>query len=224
MTAGPIYEETLFGKECVGWRRKWIELREVSQEVADRLIIMHHYSHKATSNRFLSMGVFSLDEMVSPREMMLGAIQLGYGIRPKMKYTFGEGVTGENAREFDRMWLDDRLPKFSETIVLSCLERYLRKRHPEIKYLITYADGSVGKEGTIYKAGNYMAMGAVKADFYVLPSGERIHPVTMWHRHGTREWAKMQLIYPGIRKAEGMQYRFIKCLDKKERKGNGNGK
>ena len=58
MAAGPIYEQTLFGVECVGWRRKWIELREVSQQAADRLIVAHHYSHKATSNRFLSMGVF----------------------------------------------------------------------------------------------------------------------------------------------------------------------
>ena len=106
-----------------------------------------------------------------------------------MKYTFGEGITGDNAREFDRMWLDDRLPKFSETIAISCLEHYLRACNPEVKYLITYADGSTGHTGTIYKAANYTPMGSVKADFYILPNGERVHPVTMWHRHGTRVWS-----------------------------------
>ena len=204
-----IYEKTLFDDELVGWKRKWIELREVSSTVADRMVVAHHYSHKATSNRFLSMGVYA--PTISKGEM-LGVIQLGYGIKPQQKYTWGHDVTGENAREFDRMWLDDRLPKFSETIVLSCLEHYLKVRFPDIKYLISYADGSTGRTGTIYKAGNYKQMGSVKADFYILPNGERVHPVTMWHRHKTRAWEAMQLIYPGIKKAEGEQFRFIRKL------------
>lgn len=207
----PIFMSDLFEPQIIGWARKWIELRECSQEQADELIIKHHYSHKATENRFLSMGVYSV-QYGGGGDKMLGAIQLGYGIRPKMKYTFGADITGDNAREFDRMWLDDCLPKYSETIAISCLEHYLRRRWPQIKYLITYADGSVGKTGTIYKAANYTPCGTVKADFYILPSGERVHPVSMWHRHKTRKWAFLQKVYPGIRRAEGVQYRFIKCL------------
>lgn len=42
-----------------------------------------------------------------------------------------------------------------------------------------------------------------------LPDGERVHPVTMWHRHGTRAWDFLQAHYPGIRKAEGKQLKFI---------------
>ena len=95
-----IYEKTLFDDELVGWKRKWIELREVSSTVADRMVVAHHYSHKATSNRFLSMGVYA--PTISKGEM-LGVIQLGYGIKPQQKYTWGHDVTGENAREFDRM-------------------------------------------------------------------------------------------------------------------------
>jgi hypothetical protein len=204
-----IYEPGLFEPVLIGWRRKWIDLVEVATERADRMIIEHHYSHKATSNRFLSMGVFSSQYGGGK---MLGVIQLGYGIKPQQKYTWGEDVTGENACEFDRMWLDDALPKFSETIVLSCLDHYLRVKYPSIKYLISYADGSTGRTGTIYKAANYKSLGSIKADFYILPSGERVHPVTMWHRHGTREWKTLQTIYPGIKKAEGRQYRFIRQL------------
>lgn len=206
-----VTQEGLFGPIVVGWRQKWIVLKEVSQHTADRMVIAHHYSHKATSNRFLSMGVFS-PEYESKANEMLGVIQLGYGIRPDMKYTFGDDVTGNNAREFDRMWLDDRLPKFSESIVLSCLEKYLKVSHPEIKYLITYADGSTGRTGTIYRAANYKPMGKVKADFYILESGERVHPVSMYHRHNSRAWGLLQKLYPGIKKAEGFQYRFIKKL------------
>lgn len=198
---GAIYENN----RLVGWRRKWIELRCIKSYIADEIIKAHHYSGKATSNRFLSMGVFY-------NNRLLGAVQLGYGIRPKIKGTWGDDVTGDNSREFDRMWLSDECPKFSESIVLSCLERYLIHAYPNIKYLITYADGSVGNTGTIYKAANYKPMGSIKADFYILASGERVHPVTMWHRHKTRAWAFLQEQYPGIKKADGRQYKFIKKL------------
>ena len=52
----------------------------------------------------------------------------------------------------------------------------------------------------------------LKADFYVLPDGERVHPVTMWHRHKTRVMDVLQKIYPGIKKAEGYQLKFVKDL------------
>lgn len=203
--SGPVTRRTLFGPEIIGWRRKWIELIEIGNADADRIIAAHHYSGKATSNRFASLGVYY-------NGAIEGAIQLGYGIRPKMKHTWGDDVTAENSREFDRMWLSDTCPKFSETIVLSCLRRYLKHKFPQIKYLISYADGSVGNVGTIYKAGNYKLCGSIKADFYILPSGERVHPVTMWHRHRSRAWALMQSLYPGIKKAEGRQYRYLLAL------------
>jgi hypothetical protein len=101
------------------------------------------------------------------------------------------------------MWLSDEMPKFSETITLSLLHHYLKKVHPEVKHLISYADTSVGNEGTIYKAANYRTIGKVKADFYILETGERIHPVTMWHRHKTRRWEFLQKEYPNIQKAKG---------------------
>lgn len=118
-------------------------------------------------------------------------------------------MTSDNTREFDRMYLSDNCPKFSETIVLSLLTHYLKLAHPEIKHLISYADTSAGKTGTIYRAANYRFEKAIKADFYILPSGERIHPVTMWHRHRTRKKEVLEKIYPGIKKADGQQLKFV---------------
>jgi hypothetical protein len=111
------------------------------------------------------------------------------------------------------MWLSDDMPKFSETIVLSLLHKYLQKNHPEIKKLISYCDTSVGNNGTIYRAGNYKEVGKIKADFYILESGERVHPVTMWHRHKSRAWGLMQSLYPNIKKADGFQLKFVYLLN-----------
>lgn len=139
-------------------------------------------------------------------------MQIGYGIRPHIK-TERDGVLDwHKVREFDRMWLSDDMPKYSESICLSLLHHYLRATHKEIKYLISYADTSIGNTGTIYKAANYELTGRLKADFYLLPSGERVHPVTMWHRHKTRVWKTLEELYPGIKKADGFQLKFLKRL------------
>lgn len=178
-----------------------------SKKEADATICKYHYSHKSPKNTAMS---FSVDDG-------LGYIQLGYGIRPAKKGFLGEYVEKGNYFEFDRMWLSDKLPKLSESQVIGLLLEFLRKTKPEIKFIITYADGSVGNRGIIYKATNAIELESVACDFYLLLSGERVHPVSMWHRHKTRAWKFLQEQYPGIKhiKKEFRQYRFVYILDKK---------
>jgi DNA-binding LytR/AlgR family response regulator len=91
--------------------------------------------------------------------------------------------------------------------------RHTKESHPEVKVLISYADTTAGNKGTIYKAANYELVDRLKADFYQLPSGERIHPVSMWHRPKTRAWDFLQKQYPGIiHIRDGEQLKFVKYL------------
>ena len=177
---------------------KQIKIVVCQKKEADAIIVANHYSHKATKNSFLSFLVYY-------KGKVSGALQVGYGIKPRSKGQYNP----DEVREFDRMWLSDEMPKFSETITLSLLHHFLRKVHPEIKYLISYADTSVGNKGTIYKAANYTLIDKIKADFYILESGERVHPITMWHRHGTRKWSFLVGQYPNIKKADGYQLKFL---------------
>lgn len=190
----------IFG-DCIGYEApgKEIKIVECVKEQADAIICKHHYSHKVTKNSFCSL-------LVVYKGKVSGALQCGYGIRPKIK---GE-YDAEEVREFDRMWLSDEMPKFSETIVLSLFHKYMRRAHPEVKMLISYADTSAGNTGTIYRAANYTLIDRLKVDFYQLPDGERIHPVSMWHRHKTRAWDFLQRQYPGIRHIrDGEQLKFV---------------
>lgn len=193
---------------CVGWfnRRRGLELIECEKRAADEIISRYHYSKKPTKNSFCSL-------LVMRRGVSLGAIQLGYGIRPKIK-----SGDSDTIREFDRMWLSDELPRFTETVILSMLHRFIAHRFPEIETLVSYADTSAGNTGTIYRAAGYKEEGKVKADFYILATGERVHPVSMWHRHGTRAWNFMVQQYPGIRKADGFQLRFSKKMRRLKRR------
>lgn len=200
----------------IGVRYRDLRLMVAPSAYVDELVVKHHYSHKATRNRMLSMVVLRDNYDHTP----LGFIQLGYGIRPHMKHTISTDITKDNYAEFDRMWLDDVLPHNSETMVIGCLLWFIKRWNPKIEYIITYADGSVGNRGTIYKASNALPIGKVPVDFYVLASGERVHPVTMWHRHGSRAASTLQAIYPGIKHIKGTeyQYRFLYILNDKKRK------
>jgi len=200
-----IYKKDLFGNKPIGIRNINLQLIECDNDEADKIIIKYHYSHKVTKNRFKS---FSINNG-------MGYLQLGYGIRPHMKHTISELITKDNYCEFDRMWLSDELPKNSESQVISLLLSYLKQVYPFIKFVITYADGSVGNKGIIYKATNALFLDKVNVDFYILPNGERIHPVSMWHRHKTRATEFLKNKYPGIKHiTEEFQYRYLYILNK----------
>ena len=209
-----LYENTLLGKNPVGITNGKYQIKEAENNIVDELVKKYHYSHKTTKNRFLSF-------LVNDDK---GFLQLGYGIRPTMKHTINKLITKNNYCEFDRMWLSDELPKYAESQVISLLLSYLKQVYPRIKFVITYADGSVGNTGIIYKATNAISVGKINVDFYLLENGERIHPVSMYHRHKTRRWEFLKKQYQGIKHIKGnsknnlYQYRFLYILDKKYNK------
>jgi len=204
-----LYSKNLFGDVPIGIRNDSLTLKECSNQEADKVIRQHHYSRKTTKNRFLSFSVNN----------GMGYLQLGYGIRPRKKHTISELITADNYCEFDRMWLSDELPKNSESQVIGLLLSYLKQVYPRIRFVISYADGSAGNTGTIYRASNAIYIGKVPVDFYLLPSGERVHPVSMYHRHKTRAKAFLEKQYPGIRHIKNdWQYRFLYILNRGLRK------
>lgn len=193
----PIYnsENKIIGYECP---EKEIKIIVCEKKQADAIIIKNHYSHKVTKNSFLSLLVYYKGNVE-------GALMLGYGINPKKKGNYNP----DEVREFDRMWLSDVMPKYSETITLSLLHNFLKIAYPNLKHLISYADTTVGNEGTIYKAANYRLEKKIKAKFYILESGERVHPISMWHRHKTQKWEFLKQQYPNIKRAEGFQIKYV---------------
>jgi len=207
-----IYKKDLLGKTAIGLSNGKIWIKECEHFEADKLVKKYHYSHKTTKNRFKS---FLVNDG-------LGVLQLGYGIRPNIKKHIHPLIDKNNYCEFDRMWLSDELPKFSESQTISLLLSYLKQIYKNIKFVITYADESVGNKGTIYKATNAIILKPIKCDFYVLSSGERVHPVSMYHKHKTRAIEFLKNIYPGIKHicGEYKQFRFLYILDKKIKKSN----
>lgn len=196
----PIYDffGYIIGYEC---KKKEIKIILCEKYQADNIIKYNHYSKSSCKNSFVNLLVYY-------KNKINGALQIGYGIRPNKN-----GIYKKNeVAEFDRMYLSDLMPKFSETIVLSMLHKFLKIRYTKLKAIISYCDTSVGNKGTIYKAGNYKLIDKIKCDFYITEKNERIHPVTMWHRHKTRKIDFLKKKYPNIKKAKGYQLKFIYYL------------
>lgn len=176
-------------------------LRKIRKVLAE-----NHYSRKISRNSKLSLTV-NEDK---------GFIQLGYGMNPTKKHTVSPLITLENHYEFDRMWLSDDLPKYSESQVIGLLLSYIKQVHKEIQFIITYADEAMGNTGVIYQATNAIYLGKHKTQFYILPNGERTHAVSLWHKYGTstKEFLKKE----GITAQETYQHRYLYILHKGMRK------
>jgi hypothetical protein len=71
---------------------------------------------------------------------------------------------GGETWELARLWIDDSVPQNGETYLIGRAVRYIKRNHPTVKVLVSYADPSAGHVGTIYKAANWKADGRTDAE------------------------------------------------------------
>ena len=103
-------------------------------------------------------------------------------------------------------------PRCSATCVIGVLHTFLRLGYPNIKRITSYSDTGEGNYGTVDRAANYRLEGETDGTaFYRLPDGEKVHRVSLWHRHGKEgnRWEWLQERYPGIEHLAAPQLRFV---------------
>lgn len=66
---------------------------------------------------------------------------------------------GNPVWELARLWVDDSLPQNAETFFIARALKHLKRQHPKVRAVVSYADPSVGHEGTIYRAANFQQDG-----------------------------------------------------------------
>ena len=96
-----------------------------------------------------------------------------------------EGVQAADYLCLSRLWLSGLLPKNSESRVLGIVARLLTK-HTDVRFLLAYADPSVGHVGTIYQAAGWHYVGLSGASpLYDLGDGQLRHSRSLSHSFGT---------------------------------------
>ena len=189
-----------------------ITVEEINRNIANSIITKHHYSHTVCFATKISLGLY-MDGM------LVGIAQFGLGINPKGTAKWVEGSTSSDYLEFNRMWMSDMAPHNSESQAIGQIFKWFKKNRPEIKWLISFADGANNKVGTIYQATNWVYTGYSRdGGVWVTKENERITKVSMQSRHPSNKREVLEEIYgTPLYRVRGGQFRYIYFLDKKWR-------
>ena len=207
-------------------RAKEIIVKVIPAKVATPFVREHHYSGKVVNNSCLHFGAF-LDGKLHG--------VLSYGPSMDKRHVLGlvEGTQWDGCLELNRMAFDDYLPKNSESFCIAKTLRMIRKQAPQVKWVVSFADGAQCGDGTIYRASNFI-LTSIKANKTLLefPTGDRIADMTLnadphlpflrdlckrmgveYKQRNAHDWIKL-----GAKPIPGFQLRYIYFIDPKWRK------
>ena len=185
-----------------------IEIKDIPAKLANKLICDNHYSGTVAKGVQFHLGIYY-------DNTLYGVAQFGYGIMPKKTCKWVIDTLPTEYLELNRLWISDELGMNSESKSISLSLKYIKERKPELKWIISFADGMMGKVGTIYQATNFVYTGFRKdGGIWMTKGGERLHSVSLWHRHGTIQRSVLEGIYgTPLYKVYGGQYRYFYFYD-----------
>lgn len=206
-------------------RAKEIEVKVIPSKIAIPFIKKHHYRGKTVNNSCLHFGVF-LDNKLH------GVMSYGPSLDKAKMLNLVEGTGWNEFLELNRMAFDDVLPRNSESRAISMSIKLIKKNAPQIKWIISFADGCSCGDGTIYRASNFV-LTDIKENYnlVLLPSGEKIHKMTLesnpttprkelggksyYDITGGKFDFKKYVEYTGGEILKGYQLRYVYFIDKK---------
>ena len=154
-----------------------LQVQPIPVIIAKNLIEKHHYLHTLPAGTQLSLGVFLA-------KTLMGALTFGVG--PFQAYRLVQGAGRGECLTLTRFWLDDTLPGNSESRVIGSVLRSLKK-YTSLKFLVSYADPSLGHLGTIYQSTNWLYTGlSGSLTLYDFGDGVLHHSRTIGSIYGTR--------------------------------------
>ena len=129
----------------------------MSKDEAKELIVREHYSHKwATPFGLYNYGIRLDGEL-------LGVAVYGHLMNPKSFKSVAD-LNPEQVTELNRLWIDDRLGKNTETWLMAEAHKRLLEDTP-VRLVQSFADGRLGV-GTIYQAANFGYYGCSVTRFH----------------------------------------------------------
>lgn len=150
-----------------------IQLRVIPASVANPFVRKWHYSHKVVNNSQLHFGAF-LDGKLH------GVISYGPPLDKSKILGLVPGTPWDGVIELNRMAFDPVLPRNSESRCIAISLRLLKKHAPQIKWVVSFADGCLCGDGTIYRASNFILTDIREnRNTARLPDGSEIHKMTL---------------------------------------------
>lgn len=197
-------------------------VQPIDSASARAFVKAHHYSGKVTNNSQLHLGVFL-------NSRLHGVMQFGPSLDKRKIQGLVAGTQWHEFLELNRMAFDDHLPRNSESRALAVAFRMMKKNAPQIKWIISFADGTQCGDGTIYRAAGFVLTAIKKNDqIWAAQSGARfteskkvVHVLATrtggeWNKlYGSTNGAASMKSYKaaGFTPLDGFQLRYIFFLD-----------
>lgn len=128
-------------------RAKEIEVRVIPAKIGNAFVKRHHYSRKVVPNSQLHFGAF-LDGKLH------GVMSYGPPADKSKVIGLVDGTEWYGMLELNRMAFDEYLPRNSESYCISKSIKLIKKNAPQVKWILSFADGCQCGDGTIYRASN----------------------------------------------------------------------
>lgn len=209
-------QQTLFGaREIIGFGSDDWHIKEIERNLANKIIVQNHYSKKFYNATYIHLGVFIGGEL-------LGVLQYGYAMNPASCASVVEGTQMDEYLELNRMWLDDKAERNSESKAISYSLRYIRSKMPKIKWIQSFADERCGCFGIVYQACSFAFYGEHSSEFWESEDGEVFHNsmITDSRMKGQPAYEKaVKAKKEGkLKKHKLRQFRYIFFIDKRWKK------
>lgn len=131
---------------------KDIIVKPIKSKIANDFVRKYHYSGKVVPNSQLHFGCFL-------NGVMGGVMQFGPSINKLGNINLVANTGWNDFIELNRMAFSDLLPRNSESRCISIAIRLIKKHYPNIKWIISFADGCQCGDGTIYRASGFKLVG-----------------------------------------------------------------
>ena len=211
-----IYSEqsSLWGDaECLGFGSDYFYVKEIDRSLANDLIVKNHYSKKFYNGTYIHLGLFNKNDII-------GVLQYGYAMNPASCASVVDGTKKNEYLELNRMWIADDVGEYPESRAISYSIKYIKRKYPKIKWIQSFADERCGGFGIVYQACSFNYYGEHKSDFWEL-DGETFHnSIKTSIKAGKRGFLLLNDLKnkERIKKYSLRQFRYIKFLDKREKK------
>lgn len=194
-------------------RAKEIIVKVIPSKIANEFVKLNHYSGKVVPNSTLHFGCF-LDGKLH------GVMQYGPSINKKGTINLVDGTGWNEFIELNRMAFDDYLPKYSESRCIAISIKLIKKNAPQIKWIISFADGTQCGDGTIYRASGFKLVGLAKNAGICKLNGKIVHIKKTYDMKLTSSFMKKSDI-PKLKQKgydaeiiDGHQLKYIYLIDK----------
>lgn len=186
---------------------KDIIVKPISATVANTFVKKFHYSGKVVPNSQLHFGCFL-------NGVLGGVMQFGPSINKQGTINLVKGTGWNDFIELNRMAFSDLLPKNAESRCISVAVRLIKKHYPNIKWVISFADGCQCGDGTIYRASGFKLVGIAEntAIRQNPETGELVHVIQAHHLKIPSR------VFNSWKAIKGYMLKYIYFIDKSKEK------